>query len=203
VKRFVAGARKAGVASVEGIVVEGEAATVLGSHARLADLVVLPRPDEDDLGVLGGHRIESTLLVVGRPVLLVPLAAPAATFPVKALVAWNGSREGARALTDALPLLARAKSVTVLTCGPAGNGAAAHGAAAVAYLARHGVKAGAVHATTDDHRVGDVILARAKKAGADLVVMGAYGRARLAEFVLGGATRAVLAKAGMCVLMSH
>jgi len=203
VKRFLAKARKAGVASVEGVVVEGDVATVLGAHARLADLVVLPRPDEDDLGVLGGHRVESTLLAVGRPVLLVPAAAPSGAFPAKALVAWNGSREGARALTDALPLLARAKSVTVLTCGPAGSGDAAQGTAAVAYLARHGVKAEAAHATTDDHRVGDAILARAKKAGADLVVMGAYGRPRFAEFVLGGATRAVLAKAGMSVLMSH
>lgn len=202
-KRFVAWARKAGVASVDGVVVEGDACAAMGERARLADLVVLPRPGEDDLGALGGHRIESTLLAVGRPVLLVPADVPSASFPAKALVAWNGSRESARALTDALPLLARAKSVTVLTCGPAAGGEAAHGARAVAYLARHGVNADAAHVTTDDRRVGDAILARARKLGADLVVMGAYGRPRLAEFVLGGATRAVLAKAGMNVLMSH
>lgn len=201
-KRFEARARKAGVASVGAIVAEGEEPAALGSRARLADLVVLPRPGEDDIGVLGGHHVESTLLAVGRPVLLVPGPAPAAIFPYKALVAWNGSRESARALTDALPLLARAKSVTVLTCGPAGS-APAHGAAAVTYLSRHGIKAQAVHAVTEDHRVGDAILARAKKLGADLVVMGAYGRARFAEFVLGGATRAVLSRAGTCVLMSH
>jgi len=202
-RRFLAMARKAGVASADTLVVEGDEPSVLGSRARLADLVVLPRPGEDDIGVLGGHHIESSLLAVGRPVLFVPGAVPSPAFPSKALVAWNGSRECARALTDALPLLARAKAVTVLTGGAAGSDGAAAGSSAVTYLARHGIKAEAAHLASDDHRIGDAILARVRKIGADLLVMGAYGRPRFAEFVLGGATRAVLSKAGVCVLMSH
>ena len=119
-------------------------------------------------------------------------------------MAWNGSREAARALSDAVPLLARARSVVVFTAGPAGDEGPIHGAkAAVRYLARHGIKAETLHATSADDRVGDAILARARKIGASLVVMGAYGRPRFAELVLGGATRAILRSAGVAILMSH
>lgn len=204
IKRFEAQARKAGVASVDGIAVEGENVPTLALRARTADLVVLPRPGEDDLGVLGGHDVEAALLCVGRPVLLVPEKGTAAAFPRKVLVAWNGSRESARALSDAVPLLARARAVVVLSSGPAGDEGPIHSAkAALRYLARHGITAESVHASASDDRVGDLILARARKVGADLVVMGAYGRPRFAELVLGGATRAVLANAGIAVLMSH
>lgn len=205
IKRLEARARKAGVASVEGLAVEGAAVPTLALHARTADLVVLPKPGEDDLGALGSHDVEASVLAVGRPVLVVPEKGVPAGFPRKALVAWNGSREAARALSDAVPLLGRAKSVVVLSSGPAGDEGALHGArSAVRYLARHGIAAEAVHATVaDDDRVGDLILARARKAGADLVVMGAYGRPRFAELILGGATRAVLAAAAVAVLMSH
>jgi nucleotide-binding universal stress UspA family protein len=204
IKRFEAQARKAGVASVEGLSVEAEAQAILSLRARTADLVVLPLPGEDDTGILGGHSIEAAILSVGRPVLLVPGRGLPAGFPRKVVVAWNGSRESARALSDAVPLLARAKSVLVFSAGPAGDEGPLHGArSAVRYLARHGIAAEPLHATAADERVGDTILARAKKAGADLVVMGAYGRPRFAELVLGGATRAVLRGAGVAVLMSH
>jgi len=200
-RRFRERAAKAGVKDAIATVVEGDRAAVLAARARTADLVVLPRPSPEDLGVLGGHQVESTLLGVGRPVLLVPAKPLPAGFPSKALVAWNGSRECARALTDALPLLQKAKSVAVLTCGPSGT--AGHGADVVAHLARHGVGAEAIHAAVDDARVGDAIAARARKLGADLVVMGAYGRSRLAEVILGGATRAALSQAPGALLMAH
>ncbi len=204
IKRFEARARKAGVASVEGLAVEAEVQSILSVRARTADLVVLPLPGEDDIGILGGHAVETAILSVGRPVLLVPEKGLPAGFPRKVLVAWNGSRESARALSDAVPMLARAKSVLVFSAGPAGDEGPLHGAKSAArYLARHGIAAEPLHATSADERVGDTILARAKKYGADLVVMGAYGRPRFAELVLGGATRAVLRGAGIAVLMSH
>lgn len=204
IKHFEARARKAGVASVEGLSVEADAEAILALRARTADLVVLALPGEDEMGALGGHATESALLSVGRPVLLVPEKGLPAGFPRKVLVAWNGSREAARALSDAVPLLSRAKSVVVLTSGPAGDEGPLHsGKAAVKYLARHGIAAEAVHATATDDRVGDAILARAKRLGADLVVMGAYGRPRFAELILGGATRAVLRNGSTPVLMSH
>ncbi|MGE0356644.1 MAG: universal stress protein [Burkholderiales bacterium] len=202
--RFEAAAQAAGVASAEGLVVEARAPEAFAVHARTTDLVVLPLPVEDDIGVLGGHRIESSMLAVGRPVLLVPAQGAPADFPGKALVAWNGSREAARALSDAVPLLALAKSVVVFSSGPAGEEGSVHGAkAAVGYLARRGIKADASHASVPDERVGRTILSRAAKAGAGLVVMGAYGRPRFAELVLGGTTRTVLREARIPVLMSH
>ena len=204
IKRFEARAKKAGVASVEGLAIEAEAEAILSLRARTADLVVLPSPGEDDTGVLGGHAVEASLLSVGRPVLLVPEKGLPAGFPKKVLVAWNGSREAARALSDSVPLLARARSVIVFSSGPAGDEGPLHGAkAAVRYLARHAITAEPLQPTGADDRGGDTILARAKKIGADLLVMGAYGRPRFAELVLGGATRAVLRGAGMAVLMSH
>jgi nucleotide-binding universal stress UspA family protein len=204
VKHFEARAAKAGVASAEGLAIEAEAQAILAIRARTADLVVLPLPGEDDIGVLGGHAVEASILSVGRPVLLVPEKGIPAGFPRKVLVAWNGSRESARALSDAVPLLARAKSVVVFSAGPAGDEGPLHGArAAVRYLARHGIAAETLHATAADEKVGDTILARARKAGADLVVMGAYGRPRFAELILGGATRAVLRNGSIPILMSH
>jgi nucleotide-binding universal stress UspA family protein len=204
VKHFEARAAKAGVASAEGLAVEADAQAILAIRARTSDLVVLPLPGEDDIGILGGHAVEATLLSVGRPVLLVPEKGLPAGFPRKVLVAWNGSREAARALSDAVPLLARARSVVVFSAGPAGDEGALHGAnAAVRYLARHGVAAETLHATVSDEKAGDTILARARKAGADLVVMGAYGRSRMTELILGGATRAVLRSGSIAVLMSH
>jgi nucleotide-binding universal stress UspA family protein len=204
IKRFEAQAKKAGVAFAEGLCVEGDFVSLMARHARTADLVVLPLPGEDDIGVLGGHAVEAALLAVGRPMLLVPQKGLPSGFPRKVLVAWNGSREAARALTDALPLLSRAKSVHIFTAGPANDEGPIHGAkAAIGYLASHQVQAEAMHATAADDRVGDAILARAGRLGADLVVMGAYGRPRFAELILGGATRAILRRAAVPVLMSH
>ena len=204
VKHFEARAARAGVASAEGLAVEADAQAILAIRARTSDLVVLPLPGEDDIGILGGHAVEATLLSVGRPVLLVPEKGLPGGFPRKVLVAWNGSREAARALSDAVPLLARAKAVVVFSAGPAGDEGPLHGAtAAVRSLARHGVAAETLHATASDEKAGDTILARARKVGADLVVMGAYGRPRMAELILGGATRAVLRNGSIAVLMSH
>lgn len=204
IKQFEARARKAGVASVEGMWVEADAEAALTLRARTADLVVLPLPGEDELGALGGHATEAAILSVGRPALLVPEKGLPAGFPRKVLVAWNGSREAARALSDAVPLLSRAKAVVVLSSGPAGDEGPLHSArAAVSYLARHGIAGEAVHAAATDDKVGEAILGRARKVGADLVVMGAYGRPRFAELILGGATRAMLRNGSLPVLMSH
>ncbi|MBK6981686.1 MAG: universal stress protein [Betaproteobacteria bacterium] len=202
--RFEERARQAGIVSAQGLVVDSEAHAALAIRARTSDLVVLPLPGEDDIGILGGHRVEASILAVGRPVLLVTAKGLPDGFPGKVLVAWNGSREAARALSDSVPLLARAKAVEVFSAGPRGDEGPIHGAkAAVQYLARRGVTAQARHASASDESVGHAILAQAGKLGADLVVMGAYGRPRFAELVLGGATRAVLRDARIPVLMSH
>lgn len=198
VKGFPQQARAAGAPSADAALAESEALEALSAAARSVDLVVLGQPDPDDLGALGTHFVENAVLQVGRPVLIVPAAGTLTQAGRKILVAWKSAAASARALADARALLERAESITVLTVADGGKGDSAE---ALAYLERHGLKAKAIHVQGDD--AGEAIVAQAKALGADLVVMGAYGRPRLAEMILGGATRAVLRKMTTCVLMSH
>jgi len=174
---------------------------------RYADLVVIGQPTpaaerDDDLppGFAG-----QVVLGLGRPVLLVPYAG---TFPEigrRVLVAWNASREAARAVCDALPLLRNADIVQVLAVDPAraGDHGEVPGADIALYLARHGVKASAAQASGRGTGIGEQILSRAADLSADLIVMGGYGHSRVRELVLGGVTRTLLESMTVPVLMSH
>jgi nucleotide-binding universal stress UspA family protein len=105
---------------------------------------------------------------------------------------------------DALPLLTRAKSVTIMEVNPRpGDAPHVPGADIARHLARHGVKAEASSIAGADIDVGDMILSRLSDLGADLLVMGAYGHSRLREFAFGGATRHLLGHMTVPVLMSH
>lgn len=185
---------------------QGDALDALTLHGRYADLVVVGQTDpdsaRDDLVDLSG----SLALELGRPVLAVPYAGRFERFADHVLVAWNASREATRATNDALPLLKVAKKVTVLAVNPRG-GAHGHGAQPGAdialHLARHGVKAEAAQLASDEIDPGDVLLSRAADLGADLIVMGAYGRSRLREMVLGGVTRHMMQHMTVPVLLSH
>jgi nucleotide-binding universal stress UspA family protein len=131
----------------------------------------------------------------------------AATPPGKrVIVAWNGGREAARAVNDALPLLVAADQVDVVCVNP-GRGeeddADLPGADLCLHLARHGVKAEAQELVASDIEAGDLLLSRAADSGADLIVMGAYGHARWREVVLGGVTRQLLNQMTVPVFMSH
>ncbi|HUJ98694.1 MAG TPA: universal stress protein [Stellaceae bacterium] len=196
-------ARRAGITS-EWRVVEEDAASAMALHARYADLAVVGQSDPENPPA-GEGVAEAVLLGSGRPVLAVPFIG-AAAIGKRALIAWNGSREAARAVNDALPLLVGAEQVTVLAINPA-RGIAGEGnlpAADMAlHLARHGIKAEASYTHSEDVGVGDVILSRAADLGADLIVMGGYGHSRAREFVLGGATRTLLHHMTVPVLLSH
>lgn len=198
---------KAGIAG-EWRTAKGAVADQVAMHARYADVVVLGQGVGGDPETSSGDRFlpEDVVLIAGRPVLVVPDAWAAGAAGKTVLVAWNASREATRAVTDALPILARAGSVTVLAVNPEG-GPEGHGAIACAdialYLARHGVKAEAAETQAKNEAAGEVILARAKEIGADLVVAGGYGHSRLREYVLGGVTHDLLRKSPVPVLLSH
>jgi len=119
-----------------------------------------------------------------------------------ALIAWNGSREAARAVRDALPLLKLARKVTVLAVEPQSNGHAP-GADLALHLARHGVTVDLDQDTAPGMDAADILLSRASDLSSDLIVMGAYGHARMRETILGGVTRSMLAAMTAPVLMSH
>jgi nucleotide-binding universal stress UspA family protein len=178
-----------------------DAAAALRLSARYADLVVAAQPEPPaplDVSFAG-----ELVLGAGRPVLLVPYAGHFADAGKRVLIAWNASREAARAVADALPILVRADAVDVVVFAPGGDHGEVPGADLAHYLARHGVKANAAVDAAPEVAIGERILTRAADTDADLIVMGAYGRSRLSELVLGGATRSLLAAMTVPVLMAH
>jgi nucleotide-binding universal stress UspA family protein len=201
---FRGAAERAGIAA-EWRLVEGDPTETATLNARYADLAILGQRDPEKLS-LAAPAPEAVLLGGGRPILVVPYIGSAEVIGRRVLVAWNASREAARALNDALPLLADAESVTVLSINPA-RGIDGEGdvpAADIAlHLARHDVEAEAAYAVAEDIGIGDVLLSRAADLGSDLIVMGGYGHSRLRELVLGGATRTVLRHMTVPVLLSH
>ncbi|MEA2756193.1 MAG: hypothetical protein QOJ54_2482, partial [Aliidongia sp.] len=145
-------------------------------------------------------------LASGRPCLLVPHDVGPARFGSNILIAWNGSREAARATADAMPLLRAAQQVTVVQIqGAVGDPFASNLdlLAFCAHLARHEIAIETRIEATDGRSVAQALLSLGTEIGADLLVMGAYGHTRLRELVLGGVTREILVGMTMPVLMSH
>ncbi|WP_142847443.1 universal stress protein [Telmatospirillum sp. J64-1] len=187
----------------------GDLVEAVSLHGRYADLLITGQIDpESDDQAARNNLTDHLLLEVGRPVLVVPYAGRFPVIGKNILVAWNGSREATRAVNDALPLLTRATQVNVLAVNPKpGKGARGHGEVPGAdiclHLARHDVPAVCHHIGGEDMDVGDMLLSRAAEEGADMMVMGAYGRTRLTELVLGGATRHIMQHMTVPVLFSH
>jgi nucleotide-binding universal stress UspA family protein len=201
---FERGVGAAGITKSEWRESRDDAAEVAPVHARYADLVVVGQPHADDAGGAEPDFAERLLLAGGRPLLIVPYAGEFTDVGKRALVAWNASREAARAVTDAIPLLREAQGVQVVAFNPAG---ADHGEVPGAdiglYLARHGIKITVSQQTAADVDVGNQLLSRAADLQADLIVMGGYGHSRLRELVLGGVTRTLFESMTVPVLMSH
>ena len=174
---------------------------VLARQGRRADLLVVgPGTDPDEAALA-----EAAFMDSGRPALVVPAAWAGAMPPKRALVAWDGSREAARAAGDAVPLLRQAEDVVVLTID-------AHkaplqfsdrpGSLLADYLIRHGAPA-RVKVVTSSGGTGDTILAQVAEERADLLVMGGYGHSRMREMLFGGATRTIVENSATPVLLSH
>jgi len=195
----------AGLKSIETVIDEADQVESLVRHAHCSDLCVLSQPDPQQAGFrLARLQMEQVIVQSARPTLIVPYAGSFKAVGRRALVAWNDSREAARAVSDALPLLRRAQQVEVLHWhDPHEPPLPAAGMQALArWLLWQGVSAN-VNAESTDIDVADAMLSRAADLGTDLIVMGAYGHARWSEIVLGGATRGLLASMTAPVLMSH
>jgi nucleotide-binding universal stress UspA family protein len=171
--------------------------------ARRFDISVVAQAEPD---TLGPERMiaEAALFDSGRPVLIVPYIQKTPLKLGRVMACWDGSRSAARAIADALPLLARAKTVEIFTAtGEAGKSTELEGSDIAHHLARHGLKVVVERQPAGDVDIASIILSRAADNGADLIVMGGYGHSRLREFVLGGATRGILSSMTLPVLMSH
>ncbi len=167
-------------------------------RGRVSDLLVMARP-QGDLAASQRLSLEAALIDTGRPLLVVPPKS-SAKIGTNVAIAWNGSSQSARAVAAAMDFIVAAKSVTVLVAKE--ENADFDGEELQGYLAAHGVKAKVVSVAAKGD-AGKALLSAASKAGADLLVMGAYGHSRVRELVLGGVTKYVLQNATIAALMAH
>jgi nucleotide-binding universal stress UspA family protein len=174
-------------------------------HGRYADLSIIGQPNYADT-VPSTPEPQDVVMSSGAPVLITPHAGVSHHVGERVMVAWNASRESARAVRDAMPFLERSRSVDVVTFRPRsgpGDHGALPGADIALHLARHGVKVDVQQLNGDDIDVGNALLSHVADRGSDLLVMGGYGHSRLREFILGGATRTILHSMTVPVLMAH
>jgi nucleotide-binding universal stress UspA family protein len=182
-------------------VVSGDTPDDLIAIARCADLVVLPPPTR-----FSAYSVHASAVAVGiecgGPILIVPEGSQRGEIGSRVLVAWNGGREAARAVRDALPLLAEGAVVEVRMAHPAAEEGDAAGALR-RRLEGRGLKVNVVVAAHPDERIADWLKGEAKQSGCDLIVMGLYGHTRVREFVLGGVSRGMLHEPALPLLISH
>lgn len=181
---------------------DGDMARIVASQSRYADLTILGQENPDfDAGAYEGFP-DSVIMGAGGPVLVVPYIRLPETMGKSILIAWNGSREAARAVKDALPFLSQADKVTILSANP-GKDEDIPGADIARYLSEHNIEAQTGKSMSDSVDVGDMLLNEVAEGGYDMVVMGAYGHSRLREVILGGVTRHLLGHMTVPVLFSH
>ena len=193
--------------SHEAVVDEANKTDSLLRHARCSDLTILTQADPSAPNYLvSKDLVEGVVLHSARPTLVLPYAGRLESLGSQVMVAWNDSREAARALSDALPMLQHAKQVEVVTWVKDGGAEdkvlRSQLDALQQWLMWHGVAA-RVRIEKLATGIAEAMLSQAADSNADLIVMGAYGHARWAERVLGGATRGLLDSMTVPVLMSH
>lgn len=205
VAQFEAAARRAQV-SMQTLTPETSlpgATATFAALARAYDLAVVKQAENDE-DVTSHDMVEAALFNSGRPVLVVPYIQKAGFSVKRVIVCWDGSRSAARAVGDALPLIARADHVQVLTVvtGKFDENDVS-GADIAEHLARYKLRTEISRLPAPDIDVASAILSHAADVNADMIVMGAFAHSRLRDFVLGGATRTMLQSMTVPTLMSH
>jgi nucleotide-binding universal stress UspA family protein len=175
-------------------------------HGREADLIVLSQNEPNASGLdIDINLAAEVVLDAGRPVLVVPPLNGRTPSIKKAVIGWNASREACRAAFDAIPLAQMAAEVHLTWVNPEktlGQGGKLPGAELGAALARHDIQI-TTKGLSNRSKPGAALLNYVRDENADLLIMGAYGRSRLSERILGGATETVLKNAKIPVLMSN
>ena len=182
--------------------VTSEVPGVLVDYARLHDLTIVPVRDRDHVG---SWYAEAIIFGSGLPTMILLEARKRPAFALNTvIVAWDFGRPAARAVADALPLLEKSKRVFVLTVtNEKVIGTKRSGAELAKHLARHGVDVTLDVVDASGRSIGEAIESHVASRNGDLIVMGAYGHSRLREFILGGATKSMLARLPVPIFFSH
>lgn len=178
-----------------------EVPNLLTQYARTKDLSIVPVPEE---GLHDQWYAESVIFGSGRPTLVMPHTKKR-SFPLNAvLIAWDFSRPAARAVADALPILRQAKKTSILIVTNEKNLDSDHlGSELQKHLQCHGIEAVLETVDAGGRSIGDVLRNSVESKNADLLVMGAFGHSRIRDFVLGGATKSMIAQPPIPIFLSH
>ncbi len=198
---------KGAVAETSWECISGDMDEMIAERARFADLVVLGQFDTENPRTISAFLLPAKVVFgAAAPILVVPNTGKFRDVGKHPLVAWDGSREAARVVRDAMPFLKTAQQISVLAIDPLRQEhmhEGAHTSAVIAHLARHGICANEIEISSDKKGVTSDLLEQAKVLGVDLLVMGAYGHSRIWEFIIGGTTQDLLEKATIPMLMSR
>lgn len=164
----------------------------------VSDLIVVSRPSATG-GDIARIFMMSALMETGRPVLILPQTG-AVKVGHRVCIAWNQSVEAARAVSSSLPILQAADQVTIASCGPEDR-LGPKSQQLANYLRCYGIKPDKIQ--TKGRNVEQEILDSYKKSRSNLLVMGAYSKARWRQIAFGGTSHYILEKAKIPVLMLH
>jgi len=182
--------------------VDGIASRVIPQYARFADLCIVPHRAHS-----ADKLSEKLLFLTGRPVVFVPPDARTEVLGSNVVVAWNSSRAAARSLADALPILERARRVTVVAINPTtfvNQYESLPPERIIEHLRRHNASVEGIWLNDiPTPSTGDALQMETQKLGADLLVAGAFGHPKLWEDVMGGVTRDLLSRMRVPTLMSY
>jgi nucleotide-binding universal stress UspA family protein len=205
IDRFSELARRAAV-SAEPLTISASLAGAGDQFSRIArrfDLAIVGQ-SEPETSTIEDIIAETTLFESGRPMIMVPYIQKAQLKLDNVVVCWDGSRQAARAIGDAMPLLVKAGRVEiVIVSDEKGKQDEIEGADMGEHLARHDLKVEVNRIASGGVDVADVLLSHLADSGADFMVMGGYGHSRLREFVLGGVTRSIFRSMTVPILLSH
>ncbi|HTH33347.1 MAG TPA: universal stress protein [Xanthobacteraceae bacterium] len=205
IDRFNAATARTGV-SAETVTLSASAAGAGDQFARIArrfDLAIVPQAEPKG-GSVEELIAETTLFESGRPMIVVPYIQKSPLKLDLVMVCWDGGRQAARAINDAMPLLAKAGRVeVVIVANEPGKQDEIEGADIGKHLARHGLKVEVKRISAGKIDIGAALLSHAADNATDFVVMGGYGHSRLRQFILGGVTRSILQSMTAPVLMAH
>jgi nucleotide-binding universal stress UspA family protein len=187
---------------------EGQVVPILREHSKYADLLLLGQDQPDDPDNTSYGLADALLFEGACACMVVPHSGKVQAPGKRVLVTWNASRESARALREAMPLLSGAETVVVLSTEPDDIDTEIarghpHAQELTRFLESHGIDSVSSGISDTDMSPSDAIMGQAADMNADLIVMGAYGHTRLREIILGGVTRDLLKQTPVTLLLAH